>query len=278
VVAGSKPHRCDLMTTVGVIETSTFHPFVILDIRDGYLQRRRRATPQSPADSAIGPLKFTVTALQLPAETLFPLNWTLRSSRTMSGAYVCPGEITDRSNGEPSVLRSLPHGLMSLTVRITSSNYQPQDHTIDPAISPRDQVPIELWPSIRYPFEQSTPLPGRPGQALLRGTVTDSSGIGISGATASSVNADFESISDANGAWVLAFPDSAISNATHTRVEISIAVPANWSAAGVTIEPDDLPSADSPGGWSAASPTFLRTFDVPYGATGSASLRLRAAP
>lgn len=121
-----------------------------------------------------------------------------------SGFHLFFGEVRRPAHGSRAF--SLGEGIY--TVEVRSEFYQRAVRR--DVLMPEPAAPyfFDLAPGYAYPFPYSSTLSRGRGPTLLRGCVFDRAGGGIEGVRVEAERAVYDYQTDANGQWVLVFPDS----------------------------------------------------------------------
>ncbi|MGD9081400.1 MAG: carboxypeptidase-like regulatory domain-containing protein, partial [Desulfobacterales bacterium] len=79
---------------------------------------------------------------------------------------------------------------------------------------------FDLFPSYTYPFGNESTLFGGLGPTLLRGSLHETDGSGITGAAVYVTGQSNVCVTDSTGQWVLTFPDDQAANDVSVRIEM----------------------------------------------------------
>jgi hypothetical protein len=175
---------------------------LIFDLEDRFARERGA---RGPHPRPVEPLKFLVTAKGVgPGKTEFEPPLELIVQRNAGGYHVSHNMV--RLKDGTVLKRALAEEVYDL--RVEGRFYQSVEQSA--VALPRPSLPLsfDLLPGYFYPFPSERVPSGGRGFALLRGSLHETDGRGVAGASLTVAGALYPYVTDESGQWVLIFPDT----------------------------------------------------------------------
>jgi hypothetical protein len=182
------------------VEIRRLAPTLIFDLEDRYARDR---AVRGPHPRPVGPVRIRLVGrMVLGSRQDFPVPFDLLTPTNASSYHLFFGD-ERRAGGR----RRLDLAAGTYVVRVESAFYQVVER--EDVVLPRaGTVRFDLEPSYAYPFPTESTLGRGRGPTLLRSSLHQRDGRGISGAVIEVPGQSNRYRTDGTGQWVLVFPDS----------------------------------------------------------------------
>jgi len=195
-----------------IYEIRSLSATLIFDLEDRFARAR---AVRGPHPRPFEPIKFFATAEIVGGvrqDFARPLELVVKRNRS---GYHCFFGAVKQPDGSVRQ-RALPDG--TYAVRAEGTFYQRVEREDIVLPVPGSAYFYDLPPSFAYPFPSESTLPGGRGLTLLRGSLHETDGRGVAGATVEVVGLTDSYLTDETGQWVLVFADAQASGNVTVRV------------------------------------------------------------
>ncbi len=204
-----------------VWERRTTAPSLVFDLADRYARDRGTIGPNPRVRGRVRYRVVATVTNNVRADLVEPLDMVMVGNT--AGYDLWFGLVTSR---EEPVSWYQPSPPPSIVVEIAAERYQRVETVIVSLPQPDTSQQFALEPGWAYEFPTATSLPGSTGPTLLRGTLRNSNGTEVAGATvrvnpppANQPAPNPEYLTDDTGNWVLPF-DDAVATTSLAQIEI----------------------------------------------------------